>query len=578
MRKLRIRVLSDDLVNQIAAGEVIENPASVVKELVENAVDAGASRIIVEVEDGGASLVRVTDNGRGMTDEEAELALRRHATSKISSVNDLHSIRTLGFRGEALPSIASISKFTLETRAPDDDTGTRIVVVDGNIEAEPCACTIGTIVAVRDLFFNVPARLKFMKGKRSRMMAIRDLVMKTAMAFPSLHMTLRTRSRKLLDYPPCTRSVDRVAMVLGKGVSGHVHEFRSERDGISVDGVLGDPSLARPDPKRVALIVNDRPVKDLALRRAVLQAYSVLIPSGRYPVAVVRVDVDPSEVDVNVHPRKIEVRFKRHREVAGVVFGAVRETIADTPWIRPDTPIEQGVAGPQVSLADSTRPWEYTREGAGDSSTVSEPEILFKEEGQETEGARFSSLRYLGQIARTVLVCEGNGTFVLIDQHAAHERVNHDRLWRMLESDEVVSEPLMFPEIVSLSPQEVGRFEEIRDDLTRLGFDLERYSGDSIAVRAVPAVMKGRSVASTVRDCAAAASEESEADPTARIGKVVSTVACHASVRASDEMSEDEVRALLKAMDGVDLASYCPHGRQAVVVYPIGTVLRWFGR
>lgn len=572
-----ITVLPDTLVNQIAAGEVIENPASVVKELLENAIDAGATRVTIEIESGGASLIRVTDNGCGMSSPDASRALTRHATSKITNIEDLHSIRTLGFRGEALPSIASVSRFLLETRTPGNDVGTRVAVEGEMAPVEPCACAIGTSVTVKDLFFNVPARLKFQKGERSRTAAIRTLVTRTALAFPELHVTLRTGPKSLSEFPPCSRFIDRAAMLLGRNLADRLYEFSARRDDVGVSGVIGDPDLARPDPSRVILLVNDRPVVDLAIRRAVIQAYSVLLPSGRYPVAVARIELDPSEVDVNVHPRKTEVRFRRHREIAGVVFGAIQQTVSGTPWIR----TESGGGGPTVPSLSWARPaWEPPPDsltGPRETSLGPGENDLFTIPGPDNRPC-FADLAYVGQVGNTLLICEGKDTLVLIDQHAAHERINFQRLWKDLETGGVSTEPLLFPEVVHLSPEEKLRLEDVNEELSRIGFDLESYSGDAIAIRSIPSILKGRSAAAAIQDCVAGSSAESEQDGADRIRKVVSTLACHASVRAGDELSDMEVRTLLAAMDGVDLAAYCPHGRQAVVVYPMGTVLRWFGR
>ncbi|NOZ02626.1 MAG: DNA mismatch repair endonuclease MutL [Deltaproteobacteria bacterium] len=580
----RIKALPDTLINQIAAGEVIESPASVVKELMENAVDAGATRMRIEIENGGASLIRVIDNGCGMNPADAALAITRHATSKISSIEDLQSIRTMGFRGEALPSIASVSRFTIETRPPDSDIGTRIVVDGKPLEAEPCACPTGTAVTVRDLFYNVPARLKFLKGERSLKAAVRSLVVKTALAFPHLQLTFRSGPRGESVYPSCDRLIDRAAMMLGKGVIGHLYEFSGERDGVRVSGVLGDPDLARPDPSRIFILVNARPITDLVIRRAVLQAYSVLIPSGRYPVVVVGIEIDPAEVDVNVHPRKTEVRFRRQRDIAGVVFGAIQDTVTKTPWIRVSP---GGDDVPPSTIADvdhwsqSSGPaWNPGARDvhAGADNPGSGNLELF---GRPVHDGRvvFADLKYVGQVANTVLVCEGHDSLILIDQHAAHERVNYDRLWRDLEAGAVAREPLMFPEVIHLSPGEVSLLEPAREELLKMGFDIETYSGDSVAIRTAPAILNGRSAARAVRDCLSALmSDEAELDGGARLRKVVSTVACHASVTAGDQLSGEEVRALLRSMDGIDLAAYCPHGRQSVVVYSMGTVLRWFGR
>lgn len=577
----RIRVLPDDLVNQIAAGEVVENPASVVKELVENAVDAGATRIVVEADRGGLARVRVVDDGGGMGPDEAVLALQRHATSKILSASDLDAIRTLGFRGEALPSIASVSRFSMVSRRPEDEAGVRVSARNGRLDSRPEACPRGTAVTVEDLFFNVPARLKFQKGERAQSAAVADVVLKAALAWPELHFVLVANGRRVLDLPPCARFADRVTAAFGRESAGHLVDLALARDGIQVAGVAAPPDVARADPSRLVILVNRRPVTDLALRRAVLQAYSVLLPPGRFPVAVVRVDLDPVDVDVNVHPRKTEVRFQRPREVAGVVFEAVHAALADTPWIgRMGTaPDSSGISG-AVPFSGAEESGAVPFSGAGVRENSSPPPGRLPELFPATQAASgMSALRYVGQVANTILVCEGEGTLVLVDQHAAHERVNFDRLWGDLQAGRVAAESLLFPEVVHLDTLEAGRLDAASEALASLGFDLEPYSGEAVAVRAVPAILRGRSVARVVKECLAAASDEAQESGTERLHLLVATVACHASVRAGDPLIESEVRALLHSMDGVaDLSAYCPHGRQAVVVHPIGTVLRWFGR
>mgnify|MGYP000876415791 CR=1 FL=1 len=578
MSEPRIRVLPDDLVNQIAAGEVVENPASVVKELVENALDAGARRIVVETDGGGLLHVRVVDDGGGISPDEAVLALQRHATSKIARALDLDAIRTMGFRGEALPSIASVSRFTLVTRREGDDVGVRVDAANGQVRTRPEACPVGTAVTVDELFFNVPARLKFQKGERAQSAAVADVVVKAALACPEVHFVLHTNGRRVLDLPPCARFADRVASAFGRDAQGGLLDLQGERDGVRVGGVVAPPGSARADASRLVLLVSRRPVVDLGLRRAILQAYSVLLPSGRFPVAVVRVDIPPAEVDVNVHPRKSEVRFRQPREVAAAVFEAVHQAISGTPWIATAEPAFPGAATalPSLDVAQVPAAAEGVREPSPALVAAPPPADLFP---QAPAQARMAALRYVGQVANTVLVCEGEGTLVLVDQHAAHERVNFDRLWGALQQGRVAVEPLMFPEVVHLDPIEAGRLDAVREALSRLGFDVEPYSGDAVAIRAVPAVLRGRSVAPVVRECLAAASDDASATGVERLHKLVATVACHASVRAGDPLTETEVRALLQAMDGVaDLSSYCPHGRQAVVVHPIGTVLRWFGR
>lgn len=562
----RIRVLPEELINQIAAGEVVENPASVVKELVENSIDAAATKVMVEVEGGGLDLIRVSDNGLGMSPVDAVMALRRHATSKISDLADLHAIRTLGFRGEALPAIASVCHFEMVTRRPEDEVGTFLVFNEGSIQHRPHPCAPGTVVTVRNLFYNVPARLKFQKGERSRNGAIRDVLSRIALAWPDRHFLLFQSGHKALDFGPCQNLSQRASQVLGLEADD-LWDFALEGR-VAVEGVLGSPSLSRPDPNRIITIVNQRPVLDPGIRRAVVAAYGPTLQEGRFPIAVIALSLPPEEVDVNVHPRKTEVRFRDSSLVYSAVFEAVSRVVSKTPWIKAVEPVASRTA--YVSREDFT-PSTPLLGGVRDPE-ASQPLLFTRAEKS------FSGLRFLGQVARTVLVCEGPQALVLIDQHGAHERVLFDRLWKAIEVGEVPSEPLLFPEIVKLSPAEWAAVEEGANLLSQLGFDVELYSGDALLVRAVPMVLSGRSVAEAVRDLVASLTEDAKGERARDLRRAVATIACHSAVRAGDELTEEEVRALLEAMDGIDLAAYCPHGRQVVVVYPFETVFRWFGR
>jgi len=569
-----VQVLPDFLINQIAAGEVVENPASVVKELVENSIDAGARRVAVEIEAGGLGLVRVIDDGCGMSPQDALAAMGRHATSKIRSMEDLMSIATLGFRGEALPSIASVSRFTMRTRLSGDDAGTQVEAVDGQVVSRPCACPVGTCIEVRDLFYNVPARLKFQKAESARSMAVADTVRKAALSNPALHFVHRSGTRTVLDFPACQSLRDRASMVLG--AQGGMYPFARQTGDAAVEGVLSAPDAARGDASRTVILVNGRPVVDVAIRRVVVGAYSSLLPAGRFPVAVVAITLAPSEVDVNVHPQKHEVRFRRPREVQALLYEAMVAVIESTPWIAP------GQAAHASGGSESFREWPPVFAarpesfGPRDGIAGTPDQAVLPIPGLAPEGR--SAPRYLGQIGNTVLVCEQAGNLVLIDQHAAHERVNFNHLWNLLEAGEVPSDVLVFPEIVRLDAADMERFDVALAALHRLGFDLEPYSGDSVAVRAVPAILKGRSVAEIVRQGVHAASEGPAVAGDALLRKIVSTVACHASVRAGDPLSPPEAAALLASMADQALSSYCPHGRQAVVVTPLAELLKQFDR
>lgn len=560
-----IHVLPDELINLIAAGEVVENAASVVKELIENALDAGAGRITVEIARGGLSLIKVSDDGCGMTPQDARMALVRHATSKIANADDLLAIRTLGFRGEALPSIASVSRLTLITRTRDAEVGVRLVVADNQTSEEPFVCPPGTTVIVEDLFANVPARLKFQKGERSQTAAVDSVVGRLALARPDVHFTLVANNRTVADYPPCKRLADRVAQVFSS--AGQLVQVSASGDGIELNGVIGGPKTARQDPFRVVLLVNKRPVVDLTIRKAVVSAYGPLLEPGHFPIAVLDIDVDPKDIDVNVHPRKTEVRFRRHKDIAALVFSAVEGALATCPWVVPSKPISN----------DSTSTLEFREPMVPWCGPHSQAELeLTSKISDKTSDAL--GMRYAGQLWKTVLVLEGPDTVIFVDQHAAHERVNYEYLLKALRTNEIATDTLLFPELVHLDKHEATFLPDVTEALTKLGFDVEVFSGDSLAVRAIPAIMKGRSAATVIHECLATVMEERESGNDQLLRKIIATIACHASVRAGDSLSEKEALALLNAMEGIDLAAYCPHGRQAMVVYPKTTVLRWFGR
>lgn len=557
MEASRIRVLPDELINQIAAGEVVERPASVVKELVENAIDANATRCIVEIEKGGLGLIKVHDNGSGMTPEDLVLCLRRHATSKIATLEDLYAIHSLGFRGEALPSIASVSKLTIYSRTPSQEHG--FIIEAGQNLPKPYPCPVGTTVIVKDLFYNVPARLKFQKGERSQVSGIEEVLLKIAGAYDNLHVTLISSGRVLIDLPSCNKFIDRVTMIFGKDLAKHLFEFHAETEGVRIEGIISDPEKTRQDSSKIFIIVNGRPVFDPSIRRTLIEAYSIL-PSGKFPHACIRIEVNSSDVDVNVHPQKTEVRFKNPKEVLGVLFRGIHDLVTKTPWVK------------RVSM-EIPRFHEI-------SSQIRESALQWDVEPKRKEDHKgetgFRNMRYVGQVGGVVLIVEGQDSLVLIDQHAAFERVTFERLWEDVTAGKLVRERLLFPEIISLEKDEIARYEEEKETLERLGFDIEVYSGDSIVVKGIPSIMKGKGTKEVILSLLRKADTDFPDMP--KMKRMIATIACHCSIRAGDKVSEEDVKRLLYEMDRIDFSTYCPHGRLAVVVYPLSTVLRWFGR
>ncbi|MEQ9081004.1 MAG: DNA mismatch repair endonuclease MutL [Sandaracinaceae bacterium] len=600
----RIRVLDDALADQIAAGEVVERPASVVKELLENAIDAEATTIRIEIAAGGTREIRITDDGTGMDPEDAALAVRRHATSKIARLEDLNAIGTLGFRGEALPSIASVSRFELLTRSRDAVAGTRVRVEGGaDAEIREVGCAPGTTVSVRELFYNVPARRKFLKSIGTESARITEVCKRAALAHPDVRLLLFRDGRRNLELLPSESAAQRATMVFG---NERLNTVEGSRDGVSVLALLGAPERARAGAGGLHLFVNRRPVKDRALSRAVSFAYGSVLPPGRYPVGVVYVELDPNEVDVNVHPQKAEVRFARGREVLDAITRTLASGLGTSAWAGPGARgggfWNQRLGGappsppPSPSTTSEPDPWGLS--GAADGPAAFEnasheprpyaPDLFEGAVPFEPptlppdllgETGFFASLRVLGQMRKMLIVCEGQDGLHIIDQHAADERVRYDQLRRTHRDRAVATQRLLMPERVELSEEEVVICEEQREALLAVGLDVVPLGERSVAVHAVPALVKRASPETLMRDVLAELSRSGERAFGDRVDMALATMACHGSIRAGDPLSVEECRALLAKMDRVeDFGGHCPHGRPVVFSVSFGDLERRLGR
>jgi DNA mismatch repair protein MutL len=599
----RIRILPSELADQIAAGEVVERPASVVKELVENALDAGARRIDVEVEGGGRRLVKVVDDGSGMTPDEARLALKRHATSKLEKLEDLFDLHTMGFRGEALPSIAAVSRFTLTTRMAGSDAAFRVSVEAGvEQDAGDAGAPVGTQVEVRDLLWNVPARLKFLKAEATEAAHVTEAVARLALAHPDVHFRLRHGGRLALDLPPAARPGERVRAVLGRHLAQRLVEHDHDEAGFRVRLWMAPPEEAQTTSRGLYLYVGRRFVKDRGLLHAVAMGYGELIPRGRYATAVVLIDPPVGTVDVNVHPQKTEVRFARPQEVYAAVRHAVAAACARAPWIE-EGPNASPAARSVMALASSVPPAPLrvsdVAERYGDAlerSLFGGPSaplppgplpVVSPERAVRTtmpapptrERGFFATLHYLGQLDLTYLVCEAPGEMVLIDQHAAHERIAFQRLRDAWQEKRVRTQRLLFPRQLELSERQAAAAGEHREALAGLGYELDELSGGRFALRAAPAELPETEVAPTLLELLGDLSDaEASRAVNDRLEHMFATVACHSVVRAGDVLSVEEARALLEAMDGVDYRVHCPHGRPVLLRIGITELARRFGR
>ena len=581
-----IHVLPEEVASQIAAGEVVERPSSVVKELVENAIDAGARDVRVEARAGGKGFIRVTDDGCGVPAAEVELAFHRHSTSKLSTADDLARITTLGFRGEALTSIAAVSRVTFVTRATDEPVGTLLRLEGGRVVTrQESGRPPGTAVTVEDLFFNVPARLKFLRSERTERRHIDGWLTRYAMAYPALRFTLAHDDRVVFQSPGNDRLRDVMVAVYGLEVGAAVLEVISDDQhpapSIQVTGFISPPSLHRANRGYITLFVNGRWVRDVRLTYAITQAYHTLLPTGRYPLAVVMVRLPPEEVDVNVHPAKAEVRFRD----GDVVFRAVQRAVRDTLLERSPVPV---AARPLTTWPASPAQWGERRERlaglrprpAGEQLRLKGeiPGVALPGTSSAPATGKLPPLRVVGQVGATYIVAEGPEGMYLIDQHAAHERVLFERLLAERQRAEVTSQVLLEPQPVELAPEAASLLEEYLEVLGGLGFQVEPFGGTTMLVRALPAIVAEVDPARVLEDVAAAL--ETGAAPLA--GAAEEAVARHvckrAAIKAGQVMAREEMEELIRALEQCASPRTCPHGRPTMIHLSVEQLAREFGR
>ncbi|MDP9808388.1 DNA mismatch repair protein MutL [Rhizobium tibeticum] len=602
---MAIRQLSETLINQIAAGEVIERPASAAKELIENALDAAATRIEIATSGGGKSLLRVSDNGSGMDVADLKLAVRRHCTSKIS--DSLDDIRTLGFRGEALPSIGSVARLSISSRRRDSAGGNEIAVEGGRIAyLRPSPGNPGTIVEVRDLFFATPARLKFLKTEKAEAAAITEVVKRMAIAFPGVRFVLSGTDRTTLELPATGEDhLARMAQILGKDFRENAIEIDAEREGISLTGFTGVPTFNRGNSAHQYAFVNGRPVQDKLILSAIRGAYAETIPAGRYPVSVLSIALDPVLVDVNVHPAKSDVRFRDPQLVRGLIVGAVREALARggsraattgaDGMLRSFRPgFHAGAQRPQQPWSAATSPSRPFNQAAN-SGFWERPQASF--DGLATPTARSDAAppprmpapeeppqRYpLGaaraQIHENYIVAQTDDGLVIVDQHAAHERLVFEAMRKALHSKRLVSQVLLIPEIVDLPEEDCDRLMQFATELGELGLAIERFGPGAIAVRETPAMLGEVDATGLIRQLADEIAEwDTASGLSAKLEYVAATMACHGSVRSGRRLRPEEMNALLRQMEVTPGSGQCNHGRPTYIELKLSDIERLFGR
>jgi DNA mismatch repair protein MutL len=546
---MRIRRLPDALVNKIAAGEVVERPASAVKELVENALDAGARVVTVDLRDGGSALVRVADDGHGMTAEELPLALERHATSKLARDEDLDAIATLGFRGEALAAICAVSRFTVTSRAREAALGLRLAGEGGVVRQRlEVPAETGTTVEVHDLFFNTPARLKFMKAVSTELGASLRILGQLALAHPAVRFRVSNDGRAALTAPAAASLRERIGALWSWQTAERLLAVDRAEHGVRVAGWASPPDLTRGGRDDIVLVVNGRPVRDPALLQAVLAAYRPLLPRDRFPLVVLEITLAPADVDANVHPTKAWVRFRQPRVVQEMLVAALHEALR-RPAVVPALGAEPGAAASGQAAA---------------TGAPAEQPALFAEAPAPYAASRFG--RVLGQVQETFIVSTTDAEVFFLDQHVVHERVIFEQVRAQLAAGPLPSQALLFPETLELGPASRALLERWRTPLERLGFAFEGFGGDAVVLRAVPTLLKGDEPRRLVE---AAVEELADPKADARVGepaldRALAFVACRAAVKASTPLAPEEMERLVADLETTETPYFCPHGRPIV--------------
>jgi DNA mismatch repair protein MutL len=591
---MAIRQLPPNLVNRIAAGEVVERPASVVKELVENAVDAGARRIEVAISGGGLRLIRVVDDGSGMGADDLALAVERHATSKLAD-DDLSAIMTLGFRGEALPSIGAVARLSIQSRAAGAREAYEIAVAGGRkAKLKPAALASGTRVEVHDLFYATPARLKFMKSERVEAAAISDMVKRLALARPEIAFSLVNEERTVFRLEACPpglldHGLDRLGRILGPDFVTDALPVRAQRDNVALEGFAGLPTLHRPNSLQLYLAVNGRPVRDKLLAGTVRGAYGDLVPHGRYPMLALFLTMPPDEVDVNVHPAKTELRFHDPNGVRSLIIGALREALGAAGH-RATSSLSQAALARMAPVSGFYAPAEspgretfgFAERAQASLGSLTEPSTDTRGSQNDGLGAAYPLGAARAQINDTFIIAETDDALVIVDQHAAHERLVYERLKRAIANGGIARQLLLIPEVIELDGDAAASLCAAAGELERLGLVVEPFGAGSVLVREVPALLGTCDVKGLLADLAdelAEAESDQEARLLAgRLDHVLSTMACHGSVRAGRRLNPEEMNALLRDMENTPFTGQCNHGRPTYIELKLADIEKLFSR
>lgn len=578
-----IRLLSDAVINKIAAGEVVDRPASVVKELLENALDAGATRVTVEIVAGGRKLIAVSDDGGGMDRDDALLSIERHATSKIRDVDDIEDVATLGFRGEALAAIAAVSQFTMTTRTAAAEGGTEITVAGGKIQdVRDEGCPAGTRVQVRNLFFNVPARRKFLRSEQTELSHVRQVFLLYALSHPAVGLVLRVDEREVWRLAAGAGLEERLLELFGPEIMGQLRPVEHRAGDIRLHGYAGIPSLSRGDRSDQYFFINGRPAGAPMLHFALSEAYHTLLPRGRYPVLYLFLELPAGQVDVNVHPAKKEVRFRNPGAARDAVIEGLRRALG-TSSAAPVHPLASVTPAAESWLPalnrDQPPAFAYPRLPMMPAEGLAPAPVPPEAPASAPAGAPWAWCRVLGQVGGLYVVMETPDGVVLMDPHAAHERVLFERFMKEVTAHRVNSQGLLAPETVALLPQDARRVREQLDLLRDMGFGLSEFGADTFLVDALPVCLGSVSAAALLAEVAATLERAGARGGTERWAEeAVAQAACKAAVKARDRLAPEEIEELVRALAATAMPYTCPHGRPTVIFMSFGELHRKFGR
>lgn len=617
-----IKKLPDDLINKIAAGEVVERPASVIKELVENSLDAQSTKIDIHLKEGGKKLIEVCDNGIGIAPDQLELAIARHATSKIDSFDDLFALQTKGFRGEALASIASIAQVNIASKTKNHPAHEVIIENGKIIEKKECAHPQGTTVTVKYLFYQTPARLKFLKSKETETSHIVDIITKLAICHPQVSFTITQNEKTLFSIQPQPQEKDRLVKILGSDLSDALYEFSGATQEMSVSGFFGHPQMARSQRNFTYFFVNSRPVQDKILWHAVLEAYRDLLMKGKFPVMVLHLHVKEDQIDVNVHPTKAEVRFHHSQSIHSFIYQTLRQHLQQAPWLKKNesvpenTPellkqphqnfsqtspentdtssIKQALTAwsekyqqPSLLRSSQTRDFSIPQKTEKTSTDIlistAEPDHFNKKPQQKNiqfGKTPYAHMHVIGQFLGTYILCESDGKLILIDQHAAHERIGFEKLLLEFEKSGVHSERLLIPETFDLSPSDADIFKKYLDELLFYGFEIDFFGGNTFVLKAEPGLLRNKiKIALLANDLVADIKETGElVSLKDKFHHILATMSCHAQIRAHHFLTHEEIQALLKELEIYQFTDFCPHGRPVSVEISKDEIEKWFKR